>query len=85
VLMWTKKGVTVLEVLEVTITGLGALKLCKGATAKKPTCMDPEQKAITYNRRDSQMVTHSSTNAEDKGAGRTRARDSAILHQIGAF
>jgi hypothetical protein len=24
-------------------------------------------------------------NAEDKGAGRTRARDSAILHQIGAF
>jgi hypothetical protein len=44
-----------------TLTGLGALKLCKGATAKKPTCMDPEQKTKTYNRRDSQMVTHSST------------------------
>jgi hypothetical protein len=61
VLTWTKKGVAVLEVLEVTITGLGALKLRKGATAKKPTCMDPEQKIKTYNRRDSQMVTHSST------------------------
>jgi hypothetical protein len=44
VLTWTKKSVAVLEVLEATITGLGALKLCKGATAKKPTCMDPETK-----------------------------------------